>query len=122
MMRELREELSIKENDSSNIQYLGELKLDYTKLQDETSRKNLKCFVSVYALKIRDISKIQVDNIEAVNIGWLNLEDTLGFISNNMTRIPYEEEFKKDYMKIFDNLKKYIYPERYQDKTNEKDK
>ena len=122
MIRELKEELSITENDSRNIQYLGELKLDYTKLKDETSRKDLKCFVSAYALKIRDVSKIQVDNVEAVSIGWLNLEDTLGFVTNNMTRIPYEQEMKKDYIKIFDNLKKYIYPEINKTKREEKDK
>lgn len=111
MVRELNEELNISENDSRNVHYLGQLKIDYTKLKEETSRMPLKCFVDVYALKINDISKIKVDNQEAVSIGWLNLEDTVGFISNNMTRIPYEEELKEDYIKIFDNLKRYIYPE-----------
>jgi len=122
MVRELYEELSISEEDSRNVYYLGELKIDYTKLKDETSRKELKCFVSAFALKLRDISKIQVDNIEAVSIGWLNLEDTLGFISNNMTRIPYEKELAKDYRKIFYNLKSYIYPELSKDMNKQKDK
>ena len=52
MIRELDEELSIKENNSRNVHYLGELKVDYTKLRDETDIKQLKCFVSFYALKI----------------------------------------------------------------------
>ena len=108
MIRELNEELSIKENNSRNVHYLGELRLDYTKLKDETDRKQLKCFVSVYALKMKDISKIQIDNNEAISIGWLNLEDTIGFISNNMTRIPYNEELEKEYSKIFENLEQYI--------------
>jgi len=92
MVRELNEELSIKEDDSRSIHYLGELKIDYTNLKDETNKKQLKCFVSTYALRMKDISKIQIDNNEAISMGWLNLEDTLGFISNNMTRIPYKEE------------------------------
>lgn len=111
IVRELNEELNIPETSSRNVCFLGELKIDYTKLDDEKSRKLLKCFVSTYALKMNDINGIQVDNIEAVSMGWLNLEDTIGFVSNNMTRIPYDEKLAKDYMKIFENLKLYMYPE-----------
>lgn len=108
MIRELDEELNIKEENSRNIHYLGELKLDYTKLKDETNRKQLKCFVSVYALKMKDISKIQIDNDEAISMGWLNFEDTIGFISNNMTRIPYDEGLKEVYNEIFERLNDYM--------------
>ena len=111
MIRELDEELSIKEDDSRNVHYLGELRLDYTKLKDETDRKQLKCFVSVYALKMKDISGIQIDNNEAISMGWLSLEDAIGFISNNMTRIPYDEELEHQYKEIFEGLKSYISPE-----------
>ena len=110
MIRELDEELSIEEKDSRNVHYLGELKLDYTKLKDETDRKQLKCFVSVYALKMKDISKIQIDNNEAISMGWLSLEDSIGFISNNMTRIPYDENLKQQYKEIFGKLKEFISP------------
>ena len=110
MIRELEEELSIKENDSRNVHYLGELRLDYTKLKDETDRKQLKCFVSVYALKMKDISGIQIDNNEAVSMGWLSFEDTIGFISNNMTRIPYDNELEHQYIEIFEKLKEFISP------------
>lgn len=122
MIRELDEELSISENDSRNVKYLGKLKIDYTKLSDETNQNNLKCFVSVYALRMQDISKIQIDNNEAVSIGWLNLEDTIGFISNNMTRIPYDKKLEKQYNQIFENLKQYIYPELKKDKKTQKSK
>lgn len=111
MVRELGEELSIGENKSRNLHFLGTLKIDYTKLKDETNRKNLKCFVSVYALKMKDINSISIDNEEAISIGWLNLEDTIGFISNNMTRIPYDEELSESYNEIFKNLKNYMHPE-----------
>lgn len=110
MIRELDEELSIEEKDSRNVHYLGELRLDYTKLKDETDRKQLKCFVSVYALKMKDISGIQIDNNEAVSMGWLSFEDTIGFISNNMTRIPYDNELEHQYIEIFEKLKEFISP------------
>ena len=80
MVRELNEELSIPENIGCNLHHLGSVNVDYTELKDETNRKKLKCFVSVYALKMKDIGCIQVDNKEAISIGWLNLEDTIGFI------------------------------------------
>ena len=108
MIRELDEELSIKENDSRNVHYLGKLKVDYTKLKDETDTKQLKCFVSFYALKMKDISKIQIDNNEAISMGWLNIDDAIHFISNNMTRLPYNEELATEYNEIFENLKNYI--------------
>ena len=118
IIRELNEELSIPEDDSRNVKYIGKLKIDYTKLSDETNKNNLKCFVSVYALKMKDVSKIQIDNNEAVSIGWLNIEDTLGFITNNMTRIPYDKCLEKEYEDIFNNLKQYIYPELKHEKSN----
>lgn len=77
MVRELKEELSIPEEIGSNIKYLGNVKVDYTKLKDETNRKNLKCFVNVFALTIKDSSIIEIDNKEAINIGWLNFDDTI---------------------------------------------
>ena len=117
MIRELDEELSIKENDSRNVHYLGKLRLDYTKLKDEKDRKQLKCFLSAYALKMKDISGIQIDNNEAINMGWLSLEDAIGFISNNMTRLPYDEELAQQYREIFERLKKYISPELSYDDT-----
>lgn len=110
MIRELDEELSIKEKNSRNVHYLGELKLDYTKLKDETDRKQLKCFVSVYALKMKEISEIQIDNNEAISMGWLSLEDSIGFISNNMTRIPYDNALAHQYIEIFGKLKEFINP------------
>lgn len=117
MIRELKEELSIPEEISSSIKQLGSMKVDYTSLKDETNRKNLKCFVSIYALKMRDTSMIKIDNKEAINIGWLNIEDTIGFIQNSMTRMPYEENLEKQYSEIFDNLKLFIYSK---EKNNER--
>lgn len=111
MVRELDEELNIKLDDSSNLRFLGELKIDYTKLKDETNQKILKCFVSIYALRMRDISKVQVDKKEAISMGWLSLDDAIGFISNNMTRIPYEDELIPEFDKVFSSLRNCMYPE-----------
>ena len=122
MIRELGEELNISEENARNIHYLGNLKIDYTKLTDETDRKQLRCFVSVYALKMREIAGIQIDNNEAISMGWLSMEDAIGFITNNMTRIPYNDQLEPDYNIIFENLKCYIYPELNKNMSSEKDK
>lgn len=110
IIRELNEELNIEENNSRNVHYLGELKVDHTKLRDETDIKQLKCFVSFYALKMKDISNIQIDNNEAISMGWLSIDDAIGFISNNMTRIPYDSELEHQYIEIFGKLKEFISP------------
>jgi predicted NUDIX family phosphoesterase len=109
MVRELNEELSIDENDARNIHYLGTIKVDYTNLQDETNRKNLKCFVSAYALKMSDISKISIDHREAVSMGWLNYEDSIAFIENSMTRMPYEDSLQPQYNAVFEKLNEYMF-------------
>ena len=108
MVRELGEELGIQPNIASSIYSLGNVKLDYTQLSDETNRKNLKCFVSLFALKIKDVNDVNIDNKEVVRYGFLSLEDTIGFIQNSMTRIPYEDNLKSSFDPIFENLRKFI--------------
>lgn len=109
MIRELKEEVSIQENDARNLHYLGEIKVDYTNLEDETNRKRLKCFVSMYGLEIPDISQIKIDHQEVINKGWLNYEDTKCFIENSMTRMPYEEDLRSQYDVIFQKLHEYMF-------------
>ena len=109
MIRELDEELSIGENDSRNVHFLGKMKLDYTNLEDETNRKSLKCFVSVYALRMQDISNIQIDGKEAIQKGWLIYDDAVGFIANSMTRMPYDSTLAPQYSAIFEKLNSYMF-------------
>lgn len=108
MVRELGEELNIPESVARNIQYLGKMDVDYTNLEDETNRKNLKCFVSCYALKVKNQSEIAIDGREAINKGWLNYDDSIGFISNSMTRLPYENSLVEKYDAIFDKLRTFM--------------
>lgn len=108
MVRELGEELNIPESVARNIQYLGKMDVDYTNLEDETNRKNLKCFVSCYALKVKNQSEIAIDEREAINKGWLNYDDSIGFISNSMTRLPYENSLVEKYDAIFDKLRTFM--------------
>ena len=108
MVRELGEELNIPESVARNIQYLGKMDVDYTNLEDETNRKNLKCFVSCYALKVKNQSEIAIDGREAINKGWLNYDDSIGFISNSMTRLPYENSLVEKYAAIFDKLRTFM--------------
>ena len=109
MVRELDEELAIGEADSRNLHHLGNIKLDYTNLEDETNRKSLKCFVSIYALKMKDISSIQIDGREVIQKGWLNFDDSVGFISNSMTRLPYDNTLAPQYGAIFEKLNSYMF-------------
>lgn len=108
MVRELGEELNIPESVARNIQYLGKMDVDYTNLEDETNRKNLKCFVNCYALKVKNQSEIAIDGREAINKGWLNYDDSIGFISNSMTRLPYENSLVEKYDAIFDKLRTFM--------------
>ena len=119
MIRELDEELSIKEEIARNLKFLGDMSVDYTTLEDETNRKNLKCFVSVYALKMLDISQIEIDHKEAIKKGWLNYEDSIGFIRNSMTRMPYEDALEPQYNQIFDKLNDYMF-QKSKNKESEK--
>lgn len=109
MIRELDEELKIGEQDSINIHHLGNIILDYTNLKDETNRKSLKCFLSVYALRMKDIANIQIDGREVIQKGWLDYDDAVGFISNSMTRLPYDANLAPQYSGIFEKLKSYMF-------------
>jgi 8-oxo-dGTP pyrophosphatase MutT (NUDIX family) len=108
MIRELGEELNLPENVASNIKHLSDVHIDYTGLSDEDNRKRLKAIVSIYALKVQDINQIKKDSIEVVRTGWLSYEDSVNFIRNGMTRIPYEEPFSKQIEDVFSKLKDYI--------------
>ena len=120
MVRELGEELNIPESVARNIQYLGKMDVDYTNLEDETNRKNLKCFVSCYALKVKNQSEIAIDGREAINKGWLNYDDSIGFISNSMTRLPYENSLVENYDAIFDKLRTFMNLKQNKDVQKEK--
>lgn len=104
MMRELKEELGIPENISSNVHYLGDVFVDCSNLSDPTNRKNMKFITSMYALDISYAKDIKMDNDEVVRFAWLSQEDAIGFIENSMTRIPYDEKLKEQYDAIFQKL------------------
>lgn len=93
---------------AEKLKFLGKVKVDYTKLSDETNRKKLKCFVYMYALKLRSLENIDIDHREVVQSGLLSISDSIGFIENSMTRLPYEKILKNYYDNIFKNLEHYI--------------
>ena len=65
MQRELKEELGI-DATVSKLKNLGTVVVDYTKLKDETNRKNLKCFIDIYGTKIQDVSQVKIDEDEVI--------------------------------------------------------
>lgn len=108
MARELNEELGVDMSLGSSASYLGDVYADYSNLSDPTNRRNMKCIISMYALSLDDISRINIDNDEVVRYAWLSRDDAMAFISNGMTRIPYDEDLKKQYDVIFKKLDSYI--------------
>ena len=119
MRREIFEELAIPFEESENIYSLGNMKIDYTALENEEYQNNLRCFINVYALKIKDISKISIDNDETVGIGWLSLEDVVNFIRHHMTRLPYEGSIIEQFEEIFGKLENYMFPDKEPKKREE---
>lgn len=112
MRRELEEELSIPFEESNNLYLLGSVNVDYTILENEDYKNRLKCFVNIYALKLKNISKIKPDNTETTAIGWLSFEDVCNFIRYHMTRMPYEGDLIEQYEKVFKELEKFLFPEK----------
>jgi len=108
MIRELNEELSIDFNHSIKMSRIGEVKVDYTNLPNESQRKNLKCFVTVFALALEDVSMIKTDPKEVEGIGWMDYGDAIKFIKFGMTRLPYNDNTEKQYLKVFQSLEEYI--------------
>lgn len=117
MVRELEEELGIPVSSASNVRHLGDVTIDYTKLSDETNRKNLKCVVSLFALKLQDIHEVNIDNNEVIRCAWLSEKDAISFIKNSMTRIPYEKELEKPFEKIFERLSSFIKGEKNREES-----
>ena len=122
MIRELDEELSISEDYSRNLKCLGEVAMDYSLLKKERDEHpNLKCLATIYALKMKDISKIKMDGEEVVQMGWLDYDDAIGFVRQNMTRFAYDESSKEQFEGMFLALKEYMYPElSHQEQKHEK--
>lgn len=120
MVRELNEELSISENESRNLRYLGSVGLDYSLAEDKGKKyPNLKCLTTVYALKIQDISKIKIDSEEVEKIRWVDFDDAISFIKCNMALFACGEHSKREFEKIFNQLRAYMFSPRQiaRDKT-----
>ncbi len=108
MTRELNEELGVPINIASTTSLLGEVLVDYSDLSDPTTRRNMKCITSIYALGITELNQIHIDNDEVVRYAWLSLKDARGFIENGMTRLPYEESLRQQYDMVFSMLDKFM--------------
>lgn len=116
MAREINEELGIPLNIASTTTYLGDVLVDYSKLSDQTNRRNMKCITSMFALGVTDLDQIHIDNDEVVRFAWLSREDAIAFIKNSMTRIPYEKSLREPYEKIFSKLDSFMRGKKPQNK------
>ena len=85
----------------------------------------IAAFAVYYVLKKKKNEEVEdtinIDGLEAISTGWLNFEDSIGFISNSMTRLPYEKGVEENYRPIFEALKSFMGLEKYH-KDNQKQK
>ena len=108
-LRELQEEVGLKDDNISSFQKLGEVDIDYTTLQLGDNVHNMKCLTTVFATKVRDISQLVIDKEEVEKIAFLDYFSAVGFIQYGMTRIPYDDSNKQQYQEIFSKLSDYIH-------------
>ena len=98
MIRELREELGIEENEARNVRNIGKLLVDFNKVGG-----NFKCITDIFVLK-RNEENLKLQDEEVKGIEYYDLEEALNLIREGKTRLPYDENFEK----IFDNLKEEL--------------
>ena len=98
MIRELTEELGIKEDEAREIKSIGKLLIDFNKVGG-----NFKCITDMFVLK-RKKEDLALQDEEVKGIEYYELEEALNLIRENKTRIPYSQEFEE----IFNNLKEEL--------------
>ena len=98
MIREIMEELGIKEDEARNIRNIGRILIDFNKVGG-----NFKCITDMFVLK-RKNEDLALQDEEVKGIEYYDLEEALNLIRENKTRIPYSQEFEE----IFNNLKQEL--------------
>ena len=98
MVRELKEELGIEENEARNIKGLGSLLIDFGKVGG-----NFKCIADIFVLKRKE-EELKLQDEEVRGIEYYNLEEALNLIRDGKTRLPYDENYEK----IFEKLKEEL--------------
>ena len=98
MIRELTEELGIKEDEARNIKSIGKVLIDFNKVGG-----TFKCITDIFVLK-RKKEDLALQDEEVKGIEYYDLEEALNLIRENKTRIPYSQEFEE----IFNNLKQEL--------------
>lgn len=98
MIRELTEELGIKEDEARNIKSIGKVLIDFNKIGG-----TFKCITDIFVLK-RKKEDLALQDEEVKGIEYYDLEEALNLIRENKIRIPYSQEFEG----IFNNLKQEL--------------
>lgn len=98
MIREIMEELGIKEDEARNIRNIGRILIDFNKVGG-----NFKCITDMFVLK-RKNEDLALQDEEVKGIEYYDFEEALNLIRENKTRLPYSVEFEE----IFDKLKQEL--------------
>lgn len=98
MVREIVEELGIKEDEARNIKNIGKILIDFNKVGG-----NFKCITDMFVLK-RKNEDLALQDEEVKGIEYYDLEGALNLIRENKTRLPYSPEFEE----IFNKLKQEL--------------
>ena len=98
MIREIMEELGIKEDEARNIRNIGRILIDFNKVGG-----NFKCITDMFVLK-RKNEDLALQDEEVKGIEYSDFEEALNLIRENKTRLPYSVEFEE----IFDKLKQEL--------------
>lgn len=107
MVRELREELGIEQQESMNIIPIKEI---YATLEENKIKRNF--FVQFYCL-LRNKDDIDFQEEEIEDIIQLPMQEVFELIRQGKTRFPYDERFEEIFAKVEE-----LYNERYGKSTN----
>lgn len=104
MVRELREELGICEDEARNV---IKVTPQGVPLGFESKGKIKNFFITFFCLK-RSTSKVEIQEEEIDRIIWLPLEEAFKLIKGGRTKFPKDY----DYSKIFEKVRKIYYGEK----------
>lgn len=105
MIRELNEELGVSNEKAINIIKL----LDNEQLDLTNSSLNMKVFVSIYALKLKNQENFILQKQEVESIQWMEIEKFFELLEQGKTRFPHIGEkyqgIKNKVIEISKNIK-----------------
>ena len=102
MIRELKEELGIENQETMNVTKLAE---NVIPLEFSSSNKKRNFFITFYCLK-RNTSNVTIQEEEIEKIVWLPLEEAFALIKSGRTKFPADYDYEPIFQKVRDICQK----------------